>query len=232
MDNLILIKNHQASSMLEQSNEELFETIKIFVEYARTQDFCNADKYPDRITEAINRALFTYDGKRPSNIINLLNSKQQKHVLVAEDIFIYNLEAGMAKNLDHRDIYFHACFEVIGFAGIIGKSIVPSKDITESIKQPFLTLQTFQYHDGNTVKAGQDINGQIWLSIEDFCKCLGIPGKHEELFSYLEPSNRLEVPVMADSSKADLYMTSEASIAILDLRISIPDSPEEGGIWN
>jgi phage regulator Rha-like protein len=100
------------------------DTIKKFIEYAKSQGSQSADRYYSNITQMENKALFIVKDKFP-NLKDVLTPRQLMNSATCNDIVVMALEDGMEKNMFYKDIYKLAKKRVEVFASVMPKTYVP-----------------------------------------------------------------------------------------------------------
>jgi phage regulator Rha-like protein len=102
---------------------EATDSIKEFVEYAKSQGSGNADHYYTIITRMANGLLFVCEGKF-KNLRNVLSPRQLMTIANAEEIISKGLRDGMKANTFYKDIYKSIKKNVVAFAEMHGRSDV------------------------------------------------------------------------------------------------------------
>ena len=104
------------------------DTIKEFVEYAKTQGSTKAEMYYANISKMENKGLFLIQEKF-KNIRDVLTGQQLQVLCSADQIVIKAIKEGMSKNMNYKDIYILAKERIEIFSTIIPKTIVPMFEI-------------------------------------------------------------------------------------------------------
>jgi phage regulator Rha-like protein len=104
------------------------DSIKAFVSYAKGQGSTKAEMYYANISKMENKALFLLEQKY-TNLRDTLDIHQLSTIKSADQIVMKALKDGMDKGMHYRDIYAMAKLRVESFAEIIGKTLIPAKQI-------------------------------------------------------------------------------------------------------
>ena len=104
------------------------DTIKTFVEYAKSQGSKSAGQYYMAISKETNRSLFFVESAVGAGFRDGLTSAQLASVAMAERIVERALLEAMASKVFYRDAYRIAADRLRQFAGFVGKS-VPGKAV-------------------------------------------------------------------------------------------------------
>lgn len=110
------------------ARREETDTIKTFVDYAKSQGSKSAGKYYMVISKETNRALFFVESAVGAGFRDGLTSAQLASVAMAERIVERALLEAMASKVFYRDAYRIAADRLRQFAGFVGKS-VPGKAV-------------------------------------------------------------------------------------------------------
>ena len=106
------------------TRQEETDTIKEFVEYAKSQGSTKAEMYYQNISKMENKGLFLIEEKF-KNIREVLTGQQLQVLCSADQIVINALKDGMKNKMNYKEIYTLAKERIEVFASIIPKSIVP-----------------------------------------------------------------------------------------------------------
>lgn len=106
------------------------DSMKKFVEYAKTQGSNSPDHYYSNITKMMNTTLFVWEGKF-KNIRDTLSVQQLMTVSTAEQIINRALLDGMSRKKYYKDIYQDVKSKVILFVELHGASDVVDKAIKD-----------------------------------------------------------------------------------------------------
>ena len=106
------------------TRQEETDTIKEFVEYAKSQGSTKAEMYYQNISKMENKGLFLIEEKF-KNIREVLTGQQLQVLCSADQIVINALNDGMKNKMNYKEIYTLAKERIEVFASIIPKSIVP-----------------------------------------------------------------------------------------------------------
>jgi phage regulator Rha-like protein len=104
------------------------DSIKAFVDYAKGQGSTKAEMYYANISKMENKALFLLEQKY-TNLRDTLDIHQLSTIKSADQIVMKALKDGMDNGMHYRDIYALAKLRVESFAEIIGKTLIPAKQI-------------------------------------------------------------------------------------------------------
>lgn len=133
----------RASGKIERKLET--ETIKKFVEYAKSQGSQSASKYYMAITKMENSSLFHLDmlEQKFPNLRDVLHGFQLSSLEMADHIVARALDEGMDKLMPYKEIYLLSKERVEQFVSIVGKTPIqvalnPQKMIRTDIKCPQL----------------------------------------------------------------------------------------------
>lgn len=102
------------------------DSIKNFIEYARSQGSENPDMYYTTFTKMENAALFVVAGKF-KNLRDVMTSKQLRTIGVCDTIVERAIDEGMKMGMPYKDVFQLAKQRVITFAALYGKSEVVQK---------------------------------------------------------------------------------------------------------
>lgn len=108
------------------------DTIKTFVDYAESQGSKNAKKYYVLISKMENKALFFLEQKYP-NVRNSLAGHQLETISNADRIVSRQLRRCMDEQRHYKEGYKMAKTAVESFSELIGKTIVPSMEIVNTL---------------------------------------------------------------------------------------------------
>jgi len=107
------------------NRKEEVDTIKKFVEYAKSQGSKNAERYYTNFSKMENNAFFIMKEKYP-NLRELLNMQQLSKIMIADMIIKTALEEGMNQYLSYKDIYILARDRILELSKSLGfKEIIP-----------------------------------------------------------------------------------------------------------
>lgn len=104
------------------------DTIEKFIDYATEQGSKNAIKYYANISKMENKALFLLEQKY-KNLRDALDIHQLSTVKAADMIVMKALLDGMDQGLHYKEIYKYAKQQIESFAGLIGKTLIPSSQL-------------------------------------------------------------------------------------------------------
>jgi phage regulator Rha-like protein len=105
------------------------DTIRTFVDYAKSQGSTKAEMYYANISKMENKAMFLLEQKYP-NLRNALDIHQLSTIKSADMIVMKALVDGMDRRLPYRDVYLLAKTRVEAFAEIIGKTLIPQSQLS------------------------------------------------------------------------------------------------------
>ena len=101
------------------------DTIKIFIEYAKTQGSKSADKYYMNFSKMENNAFFILKEKFP-NVREILSIDQLSKIIIADMIIKQAIIEGMGKEMFYKDIFQLAKKRVIDLSNSLGfKEVLP-----------------------------------------------------------------------------------------------------------
>jgi phage regulator Rha-like protein len=112
-------------SRLEETN-----SIKQYVDYAKSQGSKNAEKYYITISKMENKALFFLEQKFP-NVRDALAGHQLETIANADRIVAKQLKQCVDDGRPYKEGYQMAKTAIESFAELIGKSLVPSLELIE-----------------------------------------------------------------------------------------------------
>ncbi|MBF0140092.1 MAG: Rha family transcriptional regulator [Magnetococcales bacterium] len=114
----------QARAEGKRTRLEETDTIKSFVEYARSQGSKHADKYYMNLTRMENKALFVLEKglPKPNNIREILDMFQLQSLAVADRLVTKAIEEGMNDGLHYKEIFHRAKEKVIALSLVIGQT--------------------------------------------------------------------------------------------------------------
>jgi phage regulator Rha-like protein len=100
------------------------DTIKEFVDYAKSQGSCNAEKYYMIISKMENNSLFALDfiGQKFPNLRDILDGFALDSLKMADHIVAKSLKDGMLEKLNYKDIYKKCRDCVEQYAKLMGKT--------------------------------------------------------------------------------------------------------------
>jgi phage regulator Rha-like protein len=104
------------------------DTIEKFIDYATEQGSKNAITYYANISKMENKALFLLE-QRYKNLRDALDIHQLSTVKAADMIVMKALLDGMSQGLHYKEIYKYAKQQIESFAGLIGKTLIPSSQL-------------------------------------------------------------------------------------------------------
>jgi phage regulator Rha-like protein len=118
------------------------DTIKKFVEYAKSQGSQNADKYYMIITKMENNSLFALDflGQKFPNLRDIIDHCGLNAMESADRVVGQALKEGMEQSIPYKECYQLARDRVENFSRLIGKT--PLKLVLEKNKQKLLTIRS------------------------------------------------------------------------------------------
>lgn len=125
-----LLSQQQNSEWLQRreqgkiSRREETDTIKDFIEYAKSQGSSKPEFYYSNLSKMENKALFIIEEEFP-NLRECLSSQQLTIVNTADIAVSKALRYGMEQNLNYKDIYILAKERMEAFTEIVGKTVVP-----------------------------------------------------------------------------------------------------------
>lgn len=99
----------------------LTDTMKSFIEYAKSQGSESAEKYYMTFTKMVNEQLLEFD-KKPTNLRDQLNASQLHRISVAEQIIIQSIVDCMSKRVHYKEVYKIAKEKIHTLAITVGKS--------------------------------------------------------------------------------------------------------------
>lgn len=113
------------------SRRQETDAIQDFIEYAKSQGSTHADKYYIHFTKATYKSLFVLE-QEFKEVRNILNG-QQLQILASADIAVAKAIAhGMEQNMHYKEIFQYAKQRLLDFADIVGKSLIPTSQLTIS----------------------------------------------------------------------------------------------------
>jgi len=105
---------------------ELTDTVKEFVEYAKSQGSTQADRYYTHYTKMTYKALELIDSNKSTPIRDMLSQMQLSFLMVAENTAQKALKEGMEQGLNYHDIYTYAKEKVVEFSSLINPNLIKS----------------------------------------------------------------------------------------------------------
>lgn len=106
------------------------DTIKQFVEYAKSQGSTKSEMYYMTISNMENKGLFFIQEKFP-NLRDILTGQQIGIIMAADFAIETAIKEGMEQKLNYKEIYQMAKQRIEDFSKIIPKTIVPMCDVKQ-----------------------------------------------------------------------------------------------------
>ena len=106
--------------------KETTNTIKDFLEYAKSQGSKNYKMYYKNITTMENNALFILE-QEFDNVREILDNQQLAVIRVVDKMISDSIQEGMERNMHYKDIFKLAKERVVSFATLVKPTVVISK---------------------------------------------------------------------------------------------------------